>query len=97
MWSYLTARSFISPPPGRVESKVMLLKALRLDEIALLLVGFDYISSLPHVTIFAKAQRRKDSPRGQKPSPALTAVAIVVSVDDAALAFLRTAAPNRLL
>ena len=42
MWSCLTARSFISPLSGYVESKVALPKVLRLDEIALLLVRFDH-------------------------------------------------------
>jgi hypothetical protein len=42
MWSCLTARSFISPLSGYVESKVALSKVLGLDEIALLLVRFDH-------------------------------------------------------
>jgi hypothetical protein len=49
MWSYLTTRFFINPPPGYVENKVVLPKVLRLDEVALVTNGTAFVQALASV------------------------------------------------
>jgi|SoiMethySBSTD1v2_1073268.scaffolds.fasta_scaffold3341895_2 hypothetical protein len=45
MWSYLKTRSFINPLPRYVENKAGFAKALRLDEMTLVLVRFAHVAS----------------------------------------------------
>jgi hypothetical protein len=45
MWSYLTTRSFINPLPGYVENKLVLPKALRLDQMTLLRVSITLLAA----------------------------------------------------
>ena len=47
MWSYLTTRSFLNPLASLVESKSSTCETpLRLDDIGLVLVRFDYMPAL---------------------------------------------------
>jgi len=45
MWSYLTTRFSLNPLSGYVEDKADFAKALRLDEMTLVLVRFAHVAS----------------------------------------------------